>query len=298
MRPREFYSYAAALLTLCLWASSFVGIRVALETWTPGGLAFLRYVVAAVSLLILFPFLDTGDRLRVGWRDISIFTSFALLGVVGYHVGLNIGEKTVTAGTASFIVSQIPLVTLALNAALFGERITLRGAVGLALGIAGTGIILLGESGSLTLEFGVLWILMAITSESLYFIYQKHMLSRFTPFGINFYTTLFAVVLMVPFTFDLTVPEGSVDAASIAVVVYLGVFPAAVAYLSWTYAIKELGVSRTATTLYALPIITILIGFIVIGEFPSWFAIGGGLLALFGAYVSSRSRSEVVPKPA
>lgn len=292
MKRNGIYAYAAAALTLCLWASSFVGIRVALETWTPGGLAFLRYVVAAASLLALYPFLDTGDKLRLDWRDITLFTAFALLGVVGYHVGLNIGEKTVTAGTASFIVSQIPLVTLILNAILFHEKITVRGAIGLVLGIAGTGMILVGESDDLTVKFGILWIVMAITSESLYFIYQKYALDRFTPFGINFYTTLFAAVLMTPFALDLTVSSTPVDTDGVAVVVYLGIFPAAVAYLSWTYAIKELGVVRTSTTLYALPIITILMGFVLLKELPGWFAIVGGLVAMLGAYVSSRNEGR------
>ncbi|GGK32496.1 DMT family transporter [Salinarimonas ramus] len=288
MRSNELGAYAAAVVTLSLWASSFVGIRVALETWTPGGLALLRYVVAAGSLLCLLPFLDLGDRMKPNRADVLMFSAFALLGVVGYHVGLNIGEQTVTAATASFLVAQIPLVTLVLNAALFGERLTPVRATGLVVGLSGTGMILVGEAEGLSIDFGVLWIVMAIVSESLYFIYQKRALSRFTPFGLNFYTTLFAVVFMAPFLLDLTVAGAVVDAAAIGVVVYLGIFPAAVAYLLWSYAINALGASRTAATLYALPLVTIAMGFVLIGELPTTLAMLGGGIALSGAYLCSR----------
>jgi drug/metabolite transporter (DMT)-like permease len=214
-----------------------------------------------------------------------MFSAFALLGVVGYHVGLNIGEKTVTAATASFLVAQIPLVTLLLHSLLFRERITAWGAAGLATGVSGTGLILFGEADGLSIDFGVLWIVMAITSESLFFIYQKPALDRFTPFGLNLYTSLFATAFMAPFLFYLTVPGAQFDISAIGVILYLGIFPAAVAYLLWSYAIATIGVARAATTLYALPGITIIMGFVLIGELPTMLAISGGLLALLGAYL-------------
>lgn len=290
MQLRNIYPYVAAFITLCLWATSFIGIRVALDSWTPGGLAFIRYIVASISLICLIPFLDIGDRIKLNLSDIGMFSTFGLLGVVGYHVGLNIGEKTVTAGTASFIVSQIPLVTLMLNTLFFREKITARGALGLVLGVSGTGIILVGESGELSIQFGVLWIIIAIISESLYFILQKKAFGRFTPFGVNLYTTLFATFLLSPFVFNLSVPDAHIGTTEIAIVAYLGIFPAAFAYLLWSYAIKELGAARTAATLYALPFVTIVAGVVLIDELPSQYAIFGGLVALFGAYLSSRTK--------
>lgn len=290
IRSRGISSYIAVFITLCLWSSSFIGIRIALETWTPGGLALLRYVVAAVSLACLLPFLDLGSRVKLQWADIKMFSAFALLGVVGYHVGLNLGERTVTAATASFVVSQIPLVTLVLNAVLAKEKLTLWGKVGLAAGIWGTGMILLGEAEGFSIDFGVLWIMIAIVSESLYFIFQKRAMERFTAFGLNFYTTLFAVVFMSPFLFDLTVPSAQINSATIAIVVYLGIFPAAVAYLLWSYAIKALGVGPPAAALYALPFLTIVMGVVLLGELPNQLALIGGVVALSGAYLCSRNR--------
>lgn len=279
--------YFAVFLTLCLWASSFVGIRVALEFWSPGGLAFLRYVVASLALLLLVPFFKLGDRFRFNKSDFLLFSTFALLGVVGYHVGLNLGEQTVTAGTASFIVGQIPLVTLLLNSILFRGQVSVRGAFGIVLGVIGTGLIFFAQGEGVALNIGILWVVMAVISESLYFVLQKPALERFTPFGLNFYTNVFGMLLLIPFAFKVSGPTPEASGFSVLLVVYLGVFPAAVAYLLWSYAIQELGVVTTSMSLYALPAITVFMAALLINEMPNSSEVLGGTIALLGAYLCS-----------
>jgi drug/metabolite transporter (DMT)-like permease len=85
------------------------------------------------------------------------------------------------------------------------------------------------------------------------------------------------------------------DSASIwniLVVCYLGVFPAAAAYLLWNYSQAKLSVTATTSSLYVLPFLTIAMSMLFLNEMPSTFGLVGGLIALAGAVTVRISASR------
>ena len=107
-------------ITLLLWASAFVGIRVAVEHYSPGALALVRFLVASALL---------GGYLVVSRRGASLvqanradWLGFATLGLTGvfiYHLALNAGERTVSAGAASLLVNTTPVFTVLTGSLLY-----------------------------------------------------------------------------------------------------------------------------------------------------------------------------------
>lgn len=83
-------------------------------------------------------------------------------------------------------------------------------------------------------------------------------------------------------------PQASVYAT--AAVVYMGVFPAAIAYLAWGYVLKKLSPNQATISLYALPLISTALGYVILGEQPSLISLVGGAIALLGALIASRYR--------
>ncbi len=93
------------VVTLILWASAFAGIRAAVPAYGPGQLALLRFLVASAALAA---FAAVG-RIRLPQaRDLPAVFLSGFLGVAVYHVALNYGETTVTAGAASLLVGTVP----------------------------------------------------------------------------------------------------------------------------------------------------------------------------------------------
>lgn len=286
-------AYIATAATLALWSSSFVVIRHVLYYFTPGGLAALRYAIAAFALLSASILVRSKNTRIPRIKDLPIFFAFGLLGIVGYNIGLNIGEQTVTAGTSSFIVAQIPIATALINLAIHREAINWRAGSGILLGLTGTVIILSSENSDHRFNVGVIWIVGAIISESAYFVLQRMAFSRFSPFDTNLYTTICAALVMAPLLREFSIDGVQIPLSAWAAVLYLGLFPAALAYFLWSYAIKTIGVVVTASSLYVLPFVTLTISFVFLGELPVISSIVGGVIALLGAYVVHRYQQKL-----
>ncbi len=110
-------------MALVLWATAFVGIRVAVVHYPPGPLALLRFSIASVLLgSYLLAASKRRSLLKAGPKDWLGFLSLGLTGIVVYHVALNTGEQTVSAGAASLLVNTTPVFTVLL-AVLLGDRL-------------------------------------------------------------------------------------------------------------------------------------------------------------------------------
>jgi drug/metabolite transporter (DMT)-like permease len=81
-------------------------------------------------------------------------------------------------------------------------------------------------------------------------------------------------------------------------VVYLGLFPTAIAFTTYAFALRQMTASSLGITTYLVPPLTILMGWVFLGETPPTMAYVGGLLALFGVAVSRRRTTpRQVPEP-
>ena len=148
---------------MILGASAFPGIRAALEGYSPYHLALLRFAIASITLAVL----AAGLRVRVPRRaDLPRLILLGFLGFAFYHVALNYGEMTVTAGAASFIISTVPMFNVALSMFILRERMRPAAWAGMAVSIFGVALITLGESGGFELSSGALLILAAASFPS------------------------------------------------------------------------------------------------------------------------------------
>ncbi|GGI91081.1 DMT family transporter [Deinococcus wulumuqiensis R12] len=283
-------SLGAILVTLVFWASAFTGIRVGLEHFTPGPLALYRFLVASVTLLIYM----SVTRLPVPERrDLWHIGVLSVAGISLYHVLLNSGQQSVPAGTASLIIAAGPVITALLASRFSGEKLNALGWLGTAVSLGGVALIVLGRGQSVDFTRGALLVLAAAFFTSVYFVFQKGVLARVGSLRFTVWSLILGTVPMLVFLPALATELRAAPPSAHLALLYLGVFPSALAYMTWTFAIARVGASVTSSFLYVSPVLAILMAWALLGEVPGAVTLLGGAVALAGVLlVNTRGRPQ------
>lgn len=275
---------------LALWASAFAGIRSGLRGYSPAHLAILRFLVASLLLAI---YAGIAHFRRPALRDLPGLVLTGALGITFYNIAINYGETRVTAGAASLLIASVPIWTALLARFFLHEKLTSLGWFGVLLSFAGVALIASGEGEGLHLSPQALVILSAALTSSIYMIMQKHYLGRYSALEFTAYSIWFGTLLMLPFGRGFVHTLQAAPVAATLSVVYLGIFPGALAYVAWAYVMSHGTAGRTATLLYLIPVMAIAIAWLWLGEVPRWISLVGGVIALTGVVLVNTKGKEL-----
>ncbi|HET8652833.1 MAG TPA: DMT family transporter [Gaiellaceae bacterium] len=276
----------AALVTVVLWSSAFVGIRAAGEDLSPGALSLGRLAVGS-ALLGVFVLVQR-ERLP-GRRELPLLVLCGVLWFGLYNLALNEAERRVDAGTASMLVNVGPVLIAVLAGVVLREGFPRMLVVGCA--IAFTGAVVIGVA---TSERGVAagWgAVLCVAAAAFYaagVVAQKPLLSRASALHVTWIAATIGLAVCLPFAPSLVDELGQADRSSIAWMVYLGAFPTAIGFMTWAYALSRTTAGRMGATTYLVPPIAIAIGWAMLGEAPEGLAFLGGALCLGGVVVARR----------
>ncbi|HEY9499595.1 MAG TPA: DMT family transporter [Terrimesophilobacter sp.] len=268
----------AGLVVVVVWASSYPAIRVAAPELGVLGLTFVRLAVATVALLLIAPILKVRMPAR---RDLPFILGCGFCGMAGYQVLLNWGELQVPAGTASIIVAAAPLVSVAIAAGVFGERLTWLKIAGSGVAIAGVAMVTLARSG-LSLSTAVWIIVAAMVVQGVYHPLTKPLLTRYTGLEVATYGMVAGAVMVLPALPFVWSELLTASAPAWWSAVYLGLFPSALGFVLWGFAVARLPMTASTSLLYLLPPVAVFIAWVWLGELPFASELLGGGVVLLG----------------
>lgn len=276
----------ALIIVVFLWASAFVGIRAGLQEYSPEGLALMRYLIASICMGIIYYRMP--ERATMHVKDVCALMGIGVLGIGVYNLALNYGELSVSSGMASFITSQAPIISTALAIIFLGERTNFLCLLGLLVSVFGVSLIALGEGG-FSWDRSIFYIILATTAAGFYSVLQKPFLKRYHAIEATTYiiwgATLFLAIYIPNLQHDLL----HASFKGTLTVIYLGVFPAALAYLAWSYVLSKISASQAVSFLYFMPFIATLLGWVYLGEVPMVLSVFGGGFAIMGVWLVNRS---------
>ncbi|HEU6444280.1 MAG TPA: DMT family transporter, partial [Gaiellaceae bacterium] len=238
----------AALVTVILWASAFVGIRAAGEDLSPGALSLGRLVVGS-ALLGVFVLLQR-ERLP-GRRELPLLLVCGVLWFGLYNLALNEAEQRVDAGTAAMLVNVGPVLIALLAGVLLSEGFPRSLLVGCAIAFGGAVVIGLATSGrGVAAGWGAVLCVAAAAFYAGGVVAQKPLLSRASALHVTFLAATVGLVVCLPFAPSLVDELGRAEGSSIAWMVYLGAFPTAIGFMTWAYALSKTTAGRMGATTY------------------------------------------------
>lgn len=284
--PIDRRALAAAGVTVVFWASAFVGIRDVVGAFSPTSIALGRMVVAVMALGV--PLLARGWR-PVGRRELALIIVSGVIWDALYMVVLNQAERTVDAGTASMLVNTGPIF-IGLFAGIFlGEGLPSRLLFGIAIAFAGsvvvgiaTGDASAGLAGSTE---GVVLCLVAALSYAAGVTLQKPVLRTVPALQVAWLAALAGVVVLLPFAGTLASEAAVAPLAKDAWIVYLGLFPTAIGFTTWAYALGRTSAGRLGATTYLVPPVVVVMAWLLLDEVPPALAILGGAICIGGVVV-------------
>jgi len=278
----------AASVTVVAWASAFVVIRYAGPSYSPGALSLGRLVIGTAALSLLMIGRRWVRPTRREWALIALI-GVAWFGV--YNVALNAGERHVDAGTAAMLIQLAPILIGLLAGFLLGEGFPRMLVIGGLVAFAGTLMIGIATSTGQADAAGVLLVLLAAVVYAVAVVAQKVVLRRVPGAQVTFLGCLIGMIACLPFAGVLARELAVAPLSATLGLVYLGLVPTAIAFSTWAYALTRTDAGRLGATTYIVPLVTIVLGWTLLGEVPVPLAIVGGLVSLVGVGLS-RSRGR------
>jgi drug/metabolite transporter (DMT)-like permease len=281
------WAWLSASVSIVLWATAFPAIRVAVADYDPATLTAARLLVASAALAVASPFLKVGRPRR---PDVPLIVLSGMLGMAGYQLLLNWGERTVTAATAALLIATSPACSVLLAALVLKERLTVRRIAGIAVAAVGAAFIATGGGGHVRLRTGTVILLAAALAYGSYHVAHRPLLTRYSAPVVVCYATWSSALVTAPLLVRLPEAVRGAGAGATASAVFLGVGPSAVAFACWAYAVHRLGVSAATTSLYLTPVVALPLSAAWVGDVPRPFELLGGALAIAGVGIANRRR--------
>lgn len=295
---------AAMAVTVLLWASAFVGVRAVGHDVGPGALTLGRVAVGTVALTAMVlvtrarrrraPAVGTAGAARAGrlprGRLLALVLGWGVAWFGAYNLTLNAAEQHLDAGTTALLVNLAPMLVAVLAGALLGEGFPRRLLLGIAVAFAGVVVI---AAATTTGRVDTAGVLLGLASAVLYAgsaTLQKRLLPHVDALTMTWLGCAAGTVASLPFLGELVRQLAAAPSSAVLGIVYLGVFPTAIAFSTWGYALTRASAGRTAAATYAVPPLVVLMSWALLAEVPAPAALLGGVLALAGVAVATLPR--------
>jgi len=281
--------------TVC-WGLSFIAIKMGLNGYSPIALVTLRLFIVTLILGTGMFLTRKKEKLPSG-RDLA---ELALLGLLNPFLAFlleSYGMMDTSASLTSIILSTMPLLTPFAAFIAWQERVVLRNFLGLLISFAGLALIFLWGSGPAEYSpRGLAMLSSSVLTGVIYGILAKRLLARVSPvmvvtwqqgFGFVFYLPLFFI-----FTDRSVLPAAGMGMESFLAIVFLGIFPSALAYIFYVGGIKKLGPTRTNAFINLSPVVTYLASFLILGEALGLAKLVGIVVVIAGVFISQSQKGS------
>lgn len=284
--------YILLVIAAILWGGNFVIGRGFAATMPPFTLALIRWIVA---FLFFLPFAknELVENIPLWKKEWKTLFWMSLTGIVGFNTLLYIAVHYTTSINAALINAPTPALIALLSFLFLKETVHTRHIIGIVFSIIGVTWIVSRGSLEALLSFsinkGELWMLVAITSWSIYSVIIKKNTGRLPAAGSFLVTIIIGIFIIAPFAVYEWIVEKpmTITFTSFLGFLYIGIFASIVAFLSWNKAVADLGPGKASPFLNLIPVFASIFAITFIGETLTSAQLIGGAITIFGVLITT-----------
>lgn len=275
-------------ITVLIWSLAYVLTKIGLMYFDAFSLSVFRYLAGGVGMLMLI--LVRREKLPA-LKDVPLFFLLGAFGFTLYVLTFNYGAGSVTVATSSVIIAAAPVTTAIGAAIFFHEKLGRRKIIATVIECVGV-VIVCTWDGVLQMNAGVIWIVLAMLCFTAYNLLARFLVSKYSSMQITEYSLLTASITFLFFTPAAVKRTHAYPLPGILAVLAMGLICSGLAYILWAEAMKEAdNTAVVSNTLFAEPVITSILGFLLLGEVPTVGTLIGGIVILAGLILfSGKSR--------
>ena len=288
---RSWKHYFALMISVCLWGSSFIADKIALQSFSPLFLCLIRFMISTAVLLVFR--LGRKDFRYPDPEDMKKIAAAAFLGISVYYAIENIAVNMTSAADASVISAAYPLLTILTGIVFYHFRPARNQIIGILMACIGVLVLTVSSSrenssliGNLMLVFnGFLWAL---------YNYLTGRISRHCDnFSVTYLQILIGTVCFIPMLFLETCTIGTITLTSVLAVLYLAVCCSLAALLLYNYGLRNTDPATTAALMNLMPVAGVVLSALILKETITIRHILGGVIIIVGVFVSEhKGRKE------
>lgn len=284
------FTYITLALSILFWGGSFIATKIALQSFSPFCLIFLRFSCASLFFILLLSRTGFPPLTKKNLKNLALLAIFQP-GL--YFTFETVGLQYTTATKTSLIIATIPLVVVAMSVLFLKERIRPVNIIGICISMIGVSLLVFGgqtEGVSSGMLFGDLLIGGAVLSAAIYMLMARALGQTITPVQITGMQAIFGALIFLPlFLYDLpSLDWQEVTTDSIIALLGLTVFATIAAFLCYNYALTQIPAARAAVFINAIPVVTAFGAWMLLDETLTMLQFVGGGVVLFAVYLANR----------
>lgn len=293
--------YLSMTLMAILWAGAFVSGKLSVAAVPSEIVAFLRFLVAGLAMLLIMAAGRNMKDLGLTRRDIPLVLGLGASGIAGYNILFFRGLHLASASDGAMIIPTLnPLLTLFVAALLLGEPLTARKLTGASISLVGQVLIFWTLVQAAAQDparlAGDLYYVASAVCWSTYTILGRIAARRFSPMASTTIASVTGALMLIPFALWYFPGSTGYTVKFWGHIFYLAIGATVGGFFLWSRGVHRLGASRAAVFINLVPVFTLVLAALILNERPTLLQLVGMLVVLSGVYLAGTAKPPIAAR--
>lgn len=286
-KDTDFFTILILCSAMLIWASSFIGLKIAIEEIPAMSVIFGRMVIA--SLCFVF-FIKKFTKIQFSKKDIKYISIMVLCEPCLYFIFESYALQNTTAGQAGMITSMMPLLTAIGAGILLKEIISRQLIAGSLLAVCGAVWMSLDAVSSQNAPnplLGNFLEFLAMVCGAGYTIAIRHLSANFSALFLTAIQSFVGAIFFLPFAiYEYANIPFEITATALGATLYLGIVVTLGGYGLFNYALSRTHASTAAAYVNLIPVFAVILAYFILNEKLSVTQVYASLIILFGVFIT------------